>query len=82
VLAKLQQSGSQKVLLKPLMVVAGDHATNDMAGADPDSWKSQLEAAGFEAIPVMQGLGDTAAVRQRFISHLQDAATEAGIELR
>ncbi len=82
VLDKLQQAGVKKVLLKPLMVVAGDHATNDMAGEETDSWKSQLESAGYEAIPVMQGLGDTPEVRQRFITHLQDAATEAGIELR
>jgi len=82
VLAKLQQSGSKKVLLKPLMVVAGDHATNDMASAEPESWKSQLTAAGIEAIPIMQGLGDNPAVRKLFIDHLQDAATEAGIELR
>ena len=82
VLKKLQGSGNKKVLLKPLMVVAGDHATNDMAAASSDSWKSQLEAAGYQATPVMHGLGDNAAVRQLFLNHLQDAATEAGIELR
>lgn len=82
VLKKLQASGNKKVLLKPLMVVAGDHATNDMAAASSDSWKSQLEAAGYQATPVMHGLGDNTAVRQLFLNHLQDAATEAGIELR
>ncbi|HEY5674414.1 MAG TPA: sirohydrochlorin cobaltochelatase [Malonomonas sp.] len=82
VVQKLQQSGSKKVLLKPLMVVAGDHATNDMASAEPTSWTSQLTTAGIEALPIMQGLGDNPAVRGLFIEHLQDAATEAGIELR
>ncbi len=82
VLEKLQEVDNKKVLLKPLMVVAGDHATNDMAGEDADSWMSQLTAAGFAAQPIMRGLGDNAAVRQIFIRHLQDAATEAGIELR
>ncbi len=82
VLEKLQQDINKKILLKPLMVVAGDHATNDMIGADVDSWKSQLEKTEFKVQPVMQGLGDNPAVRHLFLNHLQDAATEAGIELR
>jgi sirohydrochlorin cobaltochelatase len=81
-LAKLSESGRQKVLLKPLMVVAGDHASNDMAGATPTSWKSQLTAAGYQVLPLMQGLGDNSAVRRLFIDHLREAATGAGIELR
>lgn len=82
VMNKLTTVGKQKVLLKPLMVVAGDHASNDMAGEESDSWKSQLTAAGLEVSASMHGLGDNPKVRQRFINHLQDAATEAGIELR
>ena len=82
VLNKLQRDKSNKVLLKPLMIVAGDHATNDMIGPESDSWKSQLETAGFKVQPLMQGLGDNPAIRQLFLNHLQDAATEAGIELR
>ncbi|MBE9487076.1 MAG: sirohydrochlorin cobaltochelatase [Chloroflexi bacterium] len=82
VLTKLQQANSKKVLLKPLMIVAGDHAANDMAGTEEDSWKTLLQVAGFRVSPVLQGLGDNAAVRRMFIDHLQDAATEAGIELR
>lgn len=81
-LEKIQATGKKKVLLKPLMVVAGDHASNDMAGEGADSWKSQLEAAGFQTLPIMSGLGDNAGVRKLFINSLQDAATEAGIELR
>ena len=82
VLLKLQSAGSKKVMLKPLMVVAGDHASNDMAGEDANSWKTRLAAAGFEVTPIMRGLGDTTAVRKLFIQHLQDAATRAAIELR
>lgn len=82
VLNKLQASDQKKVLLKPLMVVAGDHASNDMAGDQNGSWKSLLEKAGFEVQPIMQGLGDNHAVRRMFIGRLQDAAGEAGIELR
>jgi|GEM_PF-27328 len=82
VLERLSASGSRKVLLKPLMVVAGDHASNDMAGAEPMSWKSQLDAAGYTVQPIMQGLGDNAGVRRLFVNHLCDAAKEAGIELR
>ena len=82
VLENLQQVKNKKILLKPLRVVAGDHATKDMASAEADSWKSQLEVAGFSVEPVMQGLGDNPAVRQLFLKHLQDAATETGIELR
>ena len=48
----------QKVYLMPLMVVAGDHAMNDMAGDEEDSWKNRLKNAGFEAIPVLKGLGE------------------------
>jgi len=64
------------------MVVAGDHANKDMAGPDAESWRSQLTAAGYAVEPLLQGLGDNPHVRQLFIDHLQDAATEAGIELR
>ncbi|HKJ04145.1 MAG TPA: sirohydrochlorin cobaltochelatase [Geopsychrobacteraceae bacterium] len=81
-LEKLQKSGRKNVLLKPLMVVAGDHASKDMAGNGADSWSSQLKALGFGVRPIMQGLGDNAAVRALFISHLHDAAAEAGLELR
>lgn len=82
VLEQLQSQSARKLLLKPLMVVAGDHANKDMAGPDADSWKSQLTAAGYEVETLMQGLGDNPRVRQLFIDHLQDAAAEAGIELR
>lgn len=81
VMQKLAVNDNKKLILKPLMVVAGDHATNDMAGNDEESWKTQLQAKGYQVTPVLQGLGDNLAVRRMFIDHLQDAATEAGIEL-
>jgi len=81
VLEKTAASSNRKLLLKPLMVVAGDHATNDLAGPDADSWKSRFEAADYRAEPVMQGLGDNPLVRKMFIDNLKDAAAEAGIEL-
>lgn len=82
VLTRLQEIKTERVLLKPLMVVAGDHAKNDMAGAADDSWKNRLLAAGITPEMLLVGLGKNAAIRRIFLSHLQDAAEEAGIVLR
>jgi len=82
VLAELKKTGIDRVLLKPLMIVAGDHAKNDMAGDDENSWNTRLTAVGIGTNPVLKGLGDNPSIRKIFIKHLQDAATEAGIELR
>jgi len=60
-----------KVYLIPLMTVAGDHAMNDMAGDEPDSWKSQLAAVGIKAVPVMKGLGELKAIDAMWIDHLK-----------
>ncbi|MGI6239811.1 MAG: sirohydrochlorin cobaltochelatase [Christensenellales bacterium] len=76
VLASVQASGASKVVLLPLMVVAGDHATNDMAGDDEDTWKSVFEAAGFEVTCVLEGLGQNAAIRQIYIDHVADAIAQ------
>lgn len=51
----------RRVELRPLMVVAGDHAKNDLAGDEPDSWKSMLEAEGYQVSCVLRGLGRTPA---------------------
>ncbi|HWR23791.1 MAG TPA: sirohydrochlorin cobaltochelatase [Feifaniaceae bacterium] len=69
VLALVQASGAKKVVLLPLMIVAGDHANNDMAGDEPDSWKSVFTAAGFEVECLIQGLGQNAAIRQLIAEH-------------
>lgn len=82
VLDKLKVYGKKKVLLKPLMIVAGDHANNDMAGEDEDSWNSVLTKAGYNVHPVLEGLGDKPAVRQIFIKHIEEAAAKANITLK
>ncbi|MZP44364.1 cobalt chelatase [Heliobacterium gestii] len=69
----LAASGVKKVKLAPFMVVAGDHAQNDMAGDEPDSWKSQLEAKGYVVEAHMQGLGENDAVVKIMVDHLKKA---------
>ena len=56
----------------PMMMVAGDHANNDMAGAEADSHKSILEQAGFTVSPYIHGLGENAAVRQMFVQRADE----------
>ena len=73
VLAKVQEGNYKKVVLEPLMVVAGDHANNDMAGDEEDSWKSAFEAAGYEVECVLRGLGENDAIRQIYVEHAQKA---------
>lgn len=62
----------EKITLAPFMIVAGDHANNDMAGDDPESWRYQFEHAGYEVVPVLKGLGEYVGVRQMFIRHIAD----------
>lgn len=81
VMESLQLHGVSKVLLKPFMVVAGDHALNDMAGSEPGSWKSILEENGFEVVVLKRGLGEEDAFATLFINHAVDAAKDAGIVL-
>ncbi len=78
----LQHAGVKRVVIKPMMVVAGDHAMNDMAGSDQGSWKSMLEKAGIEVVPVLRGLGQQDAFAEIFVRHAMDAAKDAGIELK
>ena len=65
-----------KVILAPFMIVAGDHAKNDMAGDDPDSWYSQFAAAGFEVETVLKGLGEYPGIRRLLVEHLKAADSE------
>ena len=78
VIEKLKNAGYKKVILRPLMVVAGDHANNDMAGDDDDSWKSQFEASGaFDSIDTqIAGLGEIDAIQQLYVAHTQAAIDE------
>ena len=71
----VKAAGYTKVILRPLMVVAGDHANNDMAGADDDSWLSQFQASGDFASVECQiaGLGEIEDIQQRYIEHTKAA---------
>ena len=75
VIEAVKAAGYTKVILRPLMVVAGDHANNDMAGAEEDSWLSQFNASGaFESVDCqISGLGSIADVQQLYIAHTKAA---------
>lgn len=75
VIEAVKEAGYKKVVLRPLMVVAGDHANNDMAGAEEDSWKSMFEASGaFENVDTqITGLGSLPEVQQLFVEHTKAA---------
>ena len=71
---EMVEAGSyERVVLRPLMIVAGDHANNDMAGDEEDSWKSSFEAAGYEVDCVLEGLGQLESVRAILVAHAADA---------
>ena len=72
VMAKLEIAEKKKVALMPFMLVAGDHAKNDMAGEE-DSWKSELEDAGYEVRVIMKGLGEFEGIRKIFLEHIEEA---------
>ena len=75
VIEKVAEAGYTKVILRPLMVVAGDHANNDMAGDDDDSWLSQFKASGkFENVDVqIEGLGQIKAIQDIYVAHTAEA---------
>ena len=80
VIAKVKDAGFKNVVLRPLMVVAGDHANNDMAGDDEDSWKSQFEASGdFDSVDCqIEGLGRIEAVEDLYVEHTKAAIDSLG----
>ena len=82
VIEKVSAAGYKNVILRPLMVVAGDHANNDMAGDDDDSWKSQFEASGaFDEIDTqIEGLGRIDAVEQLYVQHTKAAMDGNGVQ--
>lgn len=73
VLAAVGEKEYKRVVLRPLMVVAGDHANNDMAGDEEGTWKTAFEEAGYEVVSVLEGLGQLEAVQQLYVSHAQAA---------
>ena len=82
VIAKVKDAGFKKVVLRPLMVVAGDHANNDMAGDDDDSWKSQFNASGaFDSVDCqIAGLGRIEAVEDLYVEHTKAAIDSLGTD--
>ena len=73
VIAAVKAGGYKKVVLRPVMIVAGDHANNDMAGDEDGSWKTEFEKAGFEVTTVVEGLGSVQAIQDLFVAHAQAA---------
>ena len=80
VIEKIKEAGYKKVVLRPLMVVAGDHANNDMAGDEEDSWKSQFVASGnFDKVDCqIEGLGRIEAVEKLYVEHTKAAIDSLG----
>ena len=77
VMKKMEGKGYRRVVLRPLMVVAGDHACNDMAGDADDAWKTILEKEGYEVTAVLHGLGEDPAIQKIYVSHTQEAINTA-----
>ena len=73
VIRRMKIRGIRKVYLMPLMIVAGDHARNDLAGAEADSWDSLLRAEGFETEIFLKGMGEIDGIADLFVEHLQAA---------
>ena len=73
ILRSLDALHPKKVHLAPFMIVAGDHATNDMAGEEEDSWKNQFEAAGYPVECHLKGLGEYPGIRKIFLKHIEES---------
>ena len=78
VVAAVKAGGYKRVVLEPFMVVAGDHANNDMAGDEEDSWKTVLTNEGFEVVTLIRGLGELEAIRKIYVDHVKNAAALSG----
>ena len=72
VLELVKAGNYEKVVLQPMMIVAGDHANNDMAGDDEDTWKTAFERAGYQVECVLKGLGEYEAIQQLLVDHVKD----------
>ena len=71
VIEKMKGKGFKKILLKPFMIVAGDHAKNDMSSDDEDSWKTILKNEGYEVTSVLKGMGEYKFIREMFMDKLE-----------
>lgn len=76
VVALVKESGATKVVLLPFMIVAGDHANNDMAGDEDDSWKATFESEGFETEAVLKGLGQYEGIQNLIVKHAGETIAE------
>jgi len=81
-LKEVERTGQKTVLLAPLMLVAGDHAKNDMAGSEDDSWASQFKAKGYTVLTHMEGLGSNNAWADIYVEHLKDVEKKMPDEAR
>ena len=72
VIQKLKGRGFKKILLKPFMIVAGDHAKNDMASDEEDSWKTILQNEGYEVTPLLKGMGEYEFIHKMFMDKLEE----------
>ena len=75
----LKEKNVSKVVLRPLMIVAGDHANNDMAGDEEDSWKTILTEDGYSVETVIEGLGQVTGIQDIFIKHINEAMNSDGV---
>ncbi len=82
IISQMKLSNKKKIILRPFMITAGDHATHDMAGPDADSWQSVLTSEGFEVQPIFEGLGSNDAFAGIFVKHIADAAKERKLSLQ
>ncbi len=73
---EIKKSGAKRVWLKPFMIVAGDHARNDLAGDEEDSWASEFKAIGIEPLPILQGMGEMKEIQNLFINHAKNAVVD------
>jgi len=72
IIEKMKEKDFKRILLKPLMIVAGDHAKNDMSSDDEDSWKTILKNEGYEVTAVLKGMGEYKFIREMFMDKLKD----------
>jgi len=79
VMEGLSHTGVKKVVLKPFMIVAGDHANNDMAGDEDDSWKKVMQSKGVKVVSVLQGMGENPGIAKIYVQHIKDVARDNNI---
>lgn len=82
VLEALKHVKIKKIVLKPFMIVAGDHANNDMAGDEDNSWKNMIHAKGIKVITVTKGIGENPAIAGIYVEHIKDVARDNHITLQ